>query len=329
MTDENNPKNQIVVYQSDDGKIKLDVNLQNETLWLSQAQIGQLYGKAVSTISEHISNIFSDKEVNYDKNTKKESNFGNPEITSYKPTLLYSLDLILAVGYRVNSAVAIKFRQWATQTLKEYIIKGFVMNDEKLANGERLQSPGYFNELVERVRKIRLSESLLYEKVTDLFAIASYDYDPRSEEARNFFSTIQNKFHYAVSEQTSAEIIVNRIDSDKPRAGLITTKHVEPTLEEAKVAKNYLDETELKQLYLISEQFLSMAELKATRKTLISMQDWVQKLDELLRINDLAILQDKGSVSRSDMEKYVKKEIEKYRQKLQIEMKKPKQIEDN
>lgn len=315
MTEKN--KNEMIVYQSDDGSLKLDINLQNETLWLSLNQIASLYGKNKSTISRHIKNVFeSDELQQYSvvaKNATTASDGKTYEID------FYNLDMIISIGYRVNSTVATKFRQWATQTLKEYMIKGFVMDDERLEGDPRIKQRGYFDELQERVDKIRTSEALMYEKVKDLFSVTSYDYSPGSPETREFYSAIQNKFHYAVSGMTAAEIVVDRISADKENAGIVTYKGEKPTMQEAKVAKNYLLEDELKILTLVSIMFLNFADIQIARKRRISMADWIKKLDELLKLNDFEILAGKGKVSRQQMEEIVKAEMEKYRTRLAIE----------
>lgn len=308
---------QVVVYQDSDGKLKLDAHLENETIWLSQAQIAELFGKGRSTITEHIQKIYEEQELQPTGTSKKLSNVGNPDVTTFKPTTYYNLDMIISVGYRVNSAIATRFRQWATQTLKEYIVKGFVMDDERLEKNERIQKSGYFDELLERIRKIRVSEKLFYEKVKLIFSETSYDYDSKSDAAKEFYATIQNKFHYAVTGKTAAEIIVDRIDAQKNNAGLTVFKGNQPTTDEAKTAKNYLDENELRQLYLISEQFISFAELQIQRKRMMYMADWADKLDDMLRHNDFEVLMDKGKVSHKIMEEKVRAEMARYRQLLE------------
>ncbi len=314
----------VVIYQSFDGKLRLEAQLQNETIWLSQFQIAELFGKGRSTITEHIQKIYAEEELQPTETSRKLSNVGNSDITTFKPTTYYNLDMIISVGYRVNSAIATRFRQWATQTLKEYIVKGFVMDDERLEKNERIQKAGYFDELLERIRKIRTSEKLFYEKVRLIFSETSYDYDSRSDAAKEFYATIQNKFHYAVTGKTAAELIVDRISAQKNNAGLTVFKGHKPTTDEAKTAKNYLDENELRQLYLISEQFLSFAELQIQRKRMMYMANWSEKLDDMLRRNDFEVLMDKGKVSHNMMEEKVKAEMEKYRQLLELD--KPKEI---
>lgn len=304
---------QVVIYQSLDGKLRLEAQLQNETIWLSQVQIAELFAKGRSTITEHIQKIYAEEELQPAETSKKLSNVGISDITTFKPITYYNLDMIISIGYRVNSAIATRFRQWATQTLKEYIVKGFVMDDERLEKNERLQKAGYFDELLERIRKIRTSEKLFYEKVRLIFSETSYDYDSKSDAAKEFYATIQNKFHYAVTGKTAAELIVDRISAKKENAGLTVFKGHQPTTDEAKTAKNYLDENELRQLYLISEQFLSFAELQIQRKRMMYMSDWLEKLDDMLRRNDFEVLMDRGKISHKAMEEKVKAEMEKYR----------------
>lgn len=313
--DQDTPKisRQVVIYQSSEGKLKLEAQLHNETIWLTQAQIANLLGINVPGISKHISNIYEEGEL------IREATLSKMEIVQMegKRNVIrkldhYNLDMIISVGYRVNSSIATRFRQWATQTLKEYIVKGFVMDDERLENNERIQKEGYFDELLERIRKIRTSEKLFYEKVKLIFSETSYDYDSKSDSAKEFYATIQNKFHFAVTGKTAAELIVDRISADKENAGLTVFKGSQPTTGEAKTAKNYLDENELRQLYLISEQFLSFAELQIQRKLMMHMADWAVKLDEMLRHNDFEVLIDKGKVSHEAMKEKVKEEMEKY-----------------
>lgn len=312
----NESSQQVVIYQSSDGKLRLEAQIQNETIWLSQPQIAELFGKDRSVISKHIKNIYDENELQPTETTRKSSNVQKMHITTFKPTIYYNLDLIISVGYRVNSVVATRFRQWATQTLKEYIVKGFVMDDERLENNTRIQKAGYFDDLLERIRKIRASEKLFYEKVKLIFSETSYDYDSKSDAAKDFYAAIQNKFHYAVTGKTAAELIVDRISAGKDNAGLTVFKGDQPTTDEAKTAKNYLDENEIRQLYLISEQFLSFAELQIQRKRMMYMADWAERLDDMLRRNDFEVLMGKGKVSHRDMEEKVKEEMEKYRQMM-------------
>lgn len=310
-------KKEIVVYQNEDGSLKLDINLEDDTLWLSLTQIAQLFGKNKSTISRHIKNIFEAEELQEEQVVAKNATTAN-DGKIYQVDY-YNLDVIISIGYRVNSVVATKFRQWATKILKEYMIKGFAMDDERLENSPRIKQKGYFEELKERVDRIRTSEALMYEQVRDLFKETSWDYSSNAPEVKEFYSSIQNKFHYAVSGMTAAELVVDRISADKESAGLIHYKGKQPTTDEAKVAKNYLLENELKLLTLISKMFLDFADIQIARERKISMADWIKKLDELLKINDFEILQGKGKVSRKQMEEKVKAEMEKYRLRIAAE----------
>jgi hypothetical protein len=312
MKEENN---KIIIYNADDGKTKIEVKLEDETVWLSQFQMSELFQKSQSTINEHIKNIYSEHEVEqYQTMTK----FGNSENSLGKPVYYYNLDVIISVGYRVRSHRGTQFRIWATQKLKEYIIKGFVMDDERLASGGVKKS--YFQEWEERIRKIRTSEANFYQKVRDVFA-TSVDYDPKTENAKIFFATVQNKFHFAITGLTAAEIITKRIDSKKLNMGLTNWKGKIITMDQAEIAKNYLEELELKRLNLLVEQFLSFAELQSVEQRVMYMKDWVLKLDAFLKLNDKEILKTTGNVSHLEMEKAVRRELKKYNQNL-LEIKK-------
>jgi len=252
---------QILLYQTKDGKAKIEVKLQDETVWLSQAQMAELFQKDRKTITEHIQNVFKEGELAENSVCRK---FQHTAADGKKYSVnFYNLDVIISVGYRVSSLRGTQFRIWATQRLKEYIIKGFVMDDERLENGGTKNN--YFKELLERVRKIRSSEKNLYEKVRDIFA-TSIDYNSSDEQAKEFYANIQNKFHYAIVGQTAAEIVVNRIDGQKENLGLTNWKGVEIKRKDAEIAKNYMLEKELRQLYLIVEQFLSFSELRIERE---------------------------------------------------------------
>lgn len=309
-----NKNNQIIIYGSENGEVKIEVKLENETLWLSQKQMAELFGKDVRTINEHINNIFSEGELN--KNSvirkfrivKKE---GKREIN--REIDFYNLDAIISVGYRVNSIQGTKFRIWATQKLKEYIVKGFVMDDDRLADG-RVARP-YFQELEDRIRKIRTSEANFYEKVKDIFA-TSVDYSPKLDYAKQFFAMVQNKFHYAITGMTAAEIVFNRIDSNQENMGLTNFSGEIVTRDQAEVAKNYLAELELRRLNLLVEQFLSYAELQSVKERLMYMKDWVLELNNFLTFNREKILNNSGTVSRDDMEERVRYELAKYNQRL-------------
>ncbi|MDP2944304.1 MAG: RhuM family protein [bacterium] len=305
--------NQIIIYSTEDGKMKLEVKLENETVWLSQKQMAELFDCGVNNIRFHLQNVFNEAELSENQTTQEYcvvQKEGNKEVK--RPIKLYNLDAIISVGYRVNSLRGTQFRIWATQKLKEYIIKGFVMDDERLASGKVARL--YFQELEERIRKIRTSEANFYQKVRDIFA-TSVDYSPKTDYAKKFFALVQNKFHYAISGLTAAEIINSRIDSGKENLGLTSWKGEIITREQAEIAKNYLEELELKRLNLLVEQFLSFAELQSVKERLMYMRDWVNELNEFLIFNKEKVLNNAGAVSRDDMEEKVRLELAKYNQK--------------
>ena len=297
----------IVLYRTEDGKTKIDVKLDDETVWLTQAQMVKLFQKSKQNVSLHIRNIFAEGELD-EGSVVKEYLTTAKDGKKYK-TNHYNLDVIISVGYRVKSHRGTQFRIWATQQLKEYLIKGFVINDERLEEGRTSQN--YFDELLERIRRIRISERNFYQKVRDIFA-TSVDYDSRTDYAKQFFATIQNKFHYAITGLTAAELITKRIDSKKRNAGLTNWKGEIITSKQAKIAKNYLEELELKRLELLAEQFLSYAELQIVEKRVMYMNDWIEKLDNFLIFNEKEILHGAGSVSRKEMEDKVKAELKKF-----------------
>ncbi|OGH68050.1 MAG: hypothetical protein A3C15_00655 [Candidatus Magasanikbacteria bacterium RIFCSPHIGHO2_02_FULL_50_9b] len=299
-------QNEIILYEAADGMLKIQVLVQGETVWLTQDQMAQLFQKNQSTISEHIRNIYEEGELEESLTTAKSGISGNSNV---KPKNLYNLDIIISVGYRVKSHRGTQFRIWATQRLREYIIKGFAMDDARLANGG-VQSD-FFKEWLARVRAIRASERNLYEKVRDIFA-TSVDYDPRVESAQEFFATVQNKFHFAITGFTAAELIVARIDGSAEHLGMTAWKGERPTSAEAKIAKNYMVPTELRQLYLLVEQFLSYAEFQIERRRLMHMADWKRKLDGFLQLNEVEILDNAGKISHQEMEVRVKKEMQKF-----------------
>lgn len=296
----------ILLYQTPDGETNLEVQLNNDTVWLTQAQMALLFQTERSVITKHINNVFREGELPVESNVQKMH-----IASSDKPTQLYSLNVIISVGYRVNSHRGVQFRIWATQTLNEYIVKGFVMDDERLSGQKR----NYFDELLERVRKIRTSEANFYEKVRGIFS-TSIDYNPKEDVATTFFKTVQNKFHYAITGHTAAEIIVNRVNAFKPDMGVIHKKGKKVTKQEALVAKNYLQELELKRLELLVEQFLSFAELQSIEQRPMYMSDWTRKLDEFIRLNDKKVLANAGTVSHRHMQQIVDEEYEIYARNL-------------
>jgi len=305
--------NQIIIYNTEDGKTKIEVTTLDETVWLSQKQMAELFDCTIENVIFHLQNVFESAELSQYSTTKESlvvQKEGNREVK--RLTKLYNLDAIISIGYRINSLRGTQFRIWATQKLKEYMVKGFVMDDERLESGN--VSKGYFQEWEERIRKIRTSERNFYLKVTDVFA-TSADYNPRAEYAKNFFATVQNKFHYAITGLTAAEIITKRVDSQKENLGLTNWKGEIITREQAQIAKNYLEELELKRLNLLVEQFLSFAELQSVEQRVMYMKDWVLKLDSFLILNDKKILENAGRVSHLEMEEIVREQLKKYNQK--------------
>ena len=298
--------NELLLYQTEDGETRIEVLLENETVWLTQAQMSELFQTERSVITRHIRNVFREGELNEESNVQKMHS-----ATSTKPILIYNLDVIISVGYRVNSHRGTQFRIWATRQLREYIVKGFVINDDRLGN----ERSNYFDELVERVRRIRTSEANFYEKVRSIFS-TSIDYHSRSEHAKVFFATVQNKFHYAIHGHTASELIASRIDSSKPNLGLTNWKGNIVTRKNAEVAKNYLGELELKRLELLVDQFLSFAELRSIEQTPMYMIHWRDKLDDFLILNDKEILKNAGTISHRDMEVIVRDELAKYNQRI-------------
>lgn len=311
MNEEQN--NQIIIYSTEDGRTKLEVRLHGETVWLSQKQMANLFDCSVDNIILHLKNIYSEGELDEQATAEESSVVQKEGLREVKRQIqTYNLDAIISVGYRVNSLRGTQFRIWATQRLKEYIVKGFTMDDERLAEGNVAKS--YFEELEERIRKIRTSEKNFYQKVRDVFA-TSVDYNPKVDYAKQFFAIVQNKFHFAITGLTATEIVIKRVDSGKVNMGLTNWKGEIITREQAEIAKNYLEELELKRLNLLVEQFLSFAELQSVEKRVMYMKDWIQKLDSFLILNDKEILGDAGSVSHKDMEQKVRSELVKFNQK--------------
>ena len=302
----------ILIYQSDDGKTKLETRLENETVWLSQEQMGELFQKARSTINEHIKNIYAENELEEDTTMKK---FGISEFAK-KPTNFYNLDVIISVGYRVKSLQGTKFRQWATTRLKEYIVKGFTMNDEML---KEVGGGTYFDELLARIRDIRSSEKVFYRKVLDIYE-TSIDYDAKAETSITFFKTIQNKMHFAAHGHTAAEIIFQRADATEQNMGLTTFKGVKPNKQEIQIAKNYLNEEELNILNRIVSAYLELAELQALNRKPMYMKDWIERLDEFLKMSGNEILTHKGSRGHTQAIEKAKAEYELYKEQTKNEL---------
>ena len=301
--------NQIIIYNTEDGKSKINLKLEDGTVWLNQLQIAELFQTTKQNVSKHIKAILEDGElsevstVNYQLTVQKE---GKREIE--RNIAFYNLDMILAIGYRVRSPRGVQFRKYASTVLKEYLIKGFAMDDERLKN---FGGGNYFKELLERIRDIRSSEKVFYRQVLDLFS-TSIDYDKNSDEAKKFFATVQNKMHYAVHHKTASELIFDRVDGNKEFMGLTTFKGVLPTLSEAKTAKNYLNEKELRGLNQLVSGYLDFAERQAEREVVMKMTDWIKHVDNILQATGEDVLENAGSVSRKQMEEKVIEEYKKY-----------------
>jgi len=302
-------QSEILIYQTEDGETRIQTLLKDETVWLSQAQMAELFDKTTPTINEHIKNIFDEGELSEEstiRNFRIVQTEGKREVS--RDVNFYNLDVIISVGYRVKSHRGTQFRQWATQRLKEYIVKGFVMDDERLERGSDYD---YFDELVERVRAIRASERRFYQKITDIYA-TSIDYDPDHEITQEFFATVQNKFHFAIHGHTAAEMIIERADANHPLMGLTSFKGEKIRQSDVTIAKNYLSEDELKSMNRIVDQYLSFAEEQAAQRKPMHMKDWITKLHGFLELNDRSILQNAGTVSKAQAEKKAKAEYKKY-----------------
>ena len=302
---------QFLIYQSEDGSTRIDVMLEAETLWLNQKQLTELFGKAKGTISEHIKHIYEDGELTPEATVRlfrTVQSEGGRDVT--REVEHYNLDMVLALGFRVRSPVGVRFRQWANDKLKEYIVKGFVLDDA------RLKSPGkgrdYFDELTRRLQDIRTSERRFYQKITDIYA-TSVDYDAGHALTQTFFATVQNKVHYAIHGQTAAELIATRADSSQPNMGLTTWEGARIRKADVSIAKNYLNEEELRALNNLAEQYLIFAEGQATRRIAMTMQDWIDKLEGFLTLNDRDILHGAGRVSAELAKSHAEQEFDKFR----------------
>ena len=305
---ENNTE--LIIYQTEDGRTKIDVHMENDTVWLSLEQMSELFQRDKSTISRHIKNVFADGELLEEATV---ANFatvqmeGNREIT--RNITHYNLDVIISVGYRVKSLRGTQFRIWANSVLREYLIKGFAMNDDLL---KQAGGGSYFDELLERIRDIRSSEKVFWRKVLDIYA-TSVDYSANAEESVLFFKTVQNKMLYAATGMTAAELVSGRANALLPMMGMTVAKGKRPTLAEAKTAKNYLNEEELGTLNRLVSAYLDLAELQAMRKKPMYMKDWVARLDDYLRMTDSEVLQNAGKVSHALAEQKAKEEYQKYK----------------
>ena len=303
--------NHLIIYQDDNGLVKINVRFADEDVWITQGQLAEIYDTTQQNIALHIKNIYADKELT-DESTHKKYLLVRQEGSRNVQRNIdhYNLDMIIALGYRVQSQVATRFRRWATERLHEYIQKGFTMDDDRLKQGGNR----YFRELLQRIRDIRASERNFYQQVTDIYA-TSVDYDPRTDLTRTFFSTVQNKLHYAVHEHTAAEIIYDRVDSEKPLVGMTNFKGNYITKDDVKIAKNYLTEKELQRLNLLVSQFLDFAEFQALEEHPMRMTDWIAALDNQIISLQRKLLEGKGSVSHQEAIEKAEREFNIYRQR--------------
>ena len=304
-------------YTTKEGDVNIQVIQQDETVWLTQKSMSELFGVVKSTISEHLSNIYTSGELDREatvrifRTVQKEGGRDKNRNLEY-----YNLDAIISLGYRVNSQQATRFRQWATRTLKEYLIKGFLLDDERLKQGGQLFGRDYFEEFLERIREIRASERRFYQKITDIYAQCSFDYDSKAVITQNFYKVIQNKLHWAITGQTAAEIIASRADNKKPNIGLTSWKQGPSgkiMKSDVLLAKNYLKEKEIRELNRLVELYLNFAELQAERQTPMRMEDWVKRLDTFLQFNEYEILNNPGRIKAEVAKSLAEKEYQKFR----------------
>ena len=317
---QNNTFTEFLLYTDPNGKVKVEIFLRNENIWLTQAKIAELFGVERSVVTKHLQNIFKEGELSenvvcalFAHTTRHGAIEGKIQSQSTK---FYNLDAIISVGYRVNSSTATRFRIWATERLREYIIKGFTINDEKLKDPYNIFGKDYFEEQLARIRNIRSSERRMYQKITDIYASCSADYRPDSDITERFFATVQNKLHFAITGKTAAEIIHTRVDSGKENMGLTTWKHAPKGVireNDVVIAKNYLQEKELDHLNRIVTMYLDFAEMQAERGVVMYMKDWVVKLDAFLKFNEREILGNSGNISHDVAEALALKEYEKFR----------------
>ncbi|MBI2595612.1 virulence RhuM family protein [Candidatus Daviesbacteria bacterium] len=306
----NNQKSQIIIYKAEDGQTKIDVRFDGDTVWLTQNALAELFQTTKNNISLHVKNIFGEGELVQNatvKNYLTVQKEGEREVS--RNLEYYNLDLIISIGYRVKSSIATSFRQWATARLREYIVKGFVLDDERLKNPDLPFD--YFEDLTRRIADIRTSEKRFYRKITDIYA-TSVDYDPTDEQSILFFKTVQNKVHYAITGSTAAEIVAGRVNSKKPNVGLTNFRGNKPTKEEVVIAKNYLNEQELLVLNNLVEQYLVFAQGQAIQRVPMYMKDWIDKLNSFLQINNKEILKDAGKISHELAKELAEKEYNVY-----------------
>ena len=305
-------ENNVIIYTDNDGRTRIDVRIEGETLWLSQQQMAELYQTSRTNVIEHIKHIYEEGELQEEgtcRNFRQVRLEGKRQVSRELP--FYNLDMIIALGYRVRSIIATRFRQWATERLKEYIVKGFALDDERL---KKLGGGSYWKELLERIRDIRATEKVLYRQILEIYA-TSIDYDPRAHVSQDFFKKVQNKIHYAIHGHTAAELIVERADAEKDFMGLLTFKGNHPTLIEAKTAKNYLDEKELRAMGQLVSGYLDFAERQAEREQVMTMNDWSAYLDRILTMSGEQLLQGSGSVSHDAAMEHATAEYRKYKQR--------------
>ena len=305
-------ENKLILYKDDDGKVSVNTRFADEDVWLTQAQLAEIYQTTQQNVSLHLQGIYGDKELDDDERTHKKYLLVRQEGKRKVQREIehYNLDVIIALGYRVQSPIAVRFRRWATQRLHEYIQKGFTMDDERLKQGGNR----YFRELLQRIRDIRSSERNFYQQVTDIYATAT-DYDPRAKMTKQFFATVQNKMHYAVHEHTAAELIYERVDNEKPFVGMTNFKGNYVTRDDVKIAKNYLTELELQRLNLLTSQFLDYAEFQALEQNPMTMADWIAALDDqILRLRK-NILEGAGTISHEEAIEKAEREFEIYRER--------------
>lgn len=317
------PQSNFILYTSADGEVKLEVFLQDETIWLTQKMMAELFGVEIPTISYHLTEIYKTSELSEDRTIRKirtVQNEGKREVE--REIAFYNLDVIISVGYRVNSTRATQFRIWATQVLREYIVKGFVMDDDRLKQGREVFGRDYFKELLERVRSIRASERRIYLQITDIFAECSTDYDPKSEVTKDFFASVQNKFHFAITGQTAAEIIHSHADQQRPNMGLTTWKH-SPTgrilASDVTIAKNYLAEEEIKRLERTISGFFDYIENIIENHQTFTMEEFAQSVNKFLTFNEYRVLDKKGTVSMSQAEQKALAEYAEFNKTQKIE----------
>ena len=312
--DNNNQNSDFILYTSQDGEVRVDVFVNNETVWLTQKAMQELFDRSKSTVSEHISNVFKEGELDEIQVVRKFRTTAD-DGKDYEVSF-YNLDVIISVGYRIKSQRGTQFRIWATKTLKEFIIKGFVIDDKRLKQGGQVFGKDYFEELLERIREIRASERRFYQKITDIYAQCSIDYDLKSDLTLNFYKTVQNKLHWAITGNTAAEIIDSRANSENPNMGLTTWKNSpngKILKSDTNIAKNYLSEKEISELNRLVELYLNFAELQSERNIPMKMNEWIEALDSFLKINRYDLLNNPGKISHDIAIKKAESEYSKFR----------------